>query len=39
MFGMIEQRLSQKIDGVAAEVKAHRADTKAHRNVYQVKEG
>ncbi|MBD1399403.1 hypothetical protein [Pelovirga terrestris] len=28
-----------KVDGVAADLKAHRADTEAHGNIYRVKEG
>ena len=28
-----------KIDAVAADLKAHRADTEAHHGVYRVKEG
>ena len=32
--------LNKKIDGVAADLKAHRADTEAHNNgLYMVKEG
>lgn len=34
----VETNLSNKIDGVAAALKAHRADTEAHHGVYQVKE-
>jgi Txe/YoeB family toxin of Txe-Axe toxin-antitoxin module len=30
--------LNKKIDGVAAELRAHRADTEAHRGVYGVRE-
>ena len=30
--------LNNKIDGVAVELKAHRADTEAHRGVYGVRE-
>lgn len=30
--------LNQKIDAVAADLSAHRADTEAHRGVYRVKE-
>ena len=30
--------LNQKIDGVAADLKAHRADTEVHKKVYKVKE-
>jgi Txe/YoeB family toxin of Txe-Axe toxin-antitoxin module len=31
--------LNQKIDAVAADLAAHRADTEVHRGVYRVKEG
>jgi hypothetical protein len=34
----IDEKLSQKIDGVAVELKAHRADTEMHHGVYGVKE-
>ena len=30
--------LNKKIDGVSAELKAHRADTEVHRGVYGVRE-
>ena len=30
--------LNKKIDGVAADLKAHRADTEAHHGMYQVRE-
>ncbi len=30
--------LNKKVDGVAAELKAHRLDTEAHRKVYGVRE-
>ena len=30
--------LSRKIDAVAADLKAHRADTEVHKKVYKVKE-
>ncbi len=33
----VEKRLSEKIDAVAADLSAHRADTEAH-NIYRVKE-
>lgn len=33
----VEQRLSEKIDVVAADLSAHRADTEAH-NIYRVRE-
>ncbi len=36
---MVEARLEQKIDAVAAELSAHRADTEAHHGMYRVKEG
>jgi hypothetical protein len=32
------RNLNDKIDGVAADLSAHRADTEAHHGVYQVKE-
>jgi cytochrome c556 len=34
----VDERLSKKIDGVAADLKAHRSDTEAHHGVYRVKE-
>jgi hypothetical protein len=34
----VEIRLSQKIDDVAEDLKAHRADTEAHKELYRVKE-
>jgi len=34
----VNQHLSQKIDGVATDLKAHRADTEAHNGIYRVKE-
>ena len=34
----VESSLVQKIDRIAAEVAAHRADTEAHHGVYRVKE-
>ena len=34
----VDEKLSKKIDGVAADLKAHRADTEAHHGVYRVKE-
>ena len=40
-FVPLEERgflISQKIDAVAANVKAHREDTEAHPKIYQVKE-
>ena len=30
--------LNNKIDGVATDLKAHRADTEAHQKIYQVRE-
>jgi len=33
-----EARLEAKIDAVAADLAAHRADTEAHHGVYRVKE-
>jgi len=32
------ETLNQKIDGVAADLKAHRTDTEVHKKVYKVKE-
>ena len=34
----INNHLSKKIDGVATDLKAHRADTEAHGSIYRVKE-
>ncbi|MFZ3114439.1 MAG: hypothetical protein WA133_08820 [Syntrophales bacterium] len=34
----VDARLSKKIDAVAADLKAHRADTEAHPKIYQVRE-
>lgn len=34
----VNDHLSKKIDAVAADLKAHRADTEAHGNIYRVKE-
>jgi archaellum component FlaC len=34
----VEQRLSQKIDAVAADLSAHRADTESHRTGYGISE-
>jgi hypothetical protein len=31
-------RREEEVDGVAADLSAHRADTEAHRGVYQVRE-
>lgn len=33
------ETMNKKIDAVAADVAAHRADTEAHHGVYRVKEG
>jgi len=33
-----DERLTQKIDAVATDLKEHRADTEAHHGVYRVKE-
>ncbi len=35
---MVEARIEQKIDAVATDLAAHRADTEAHHGVYRVKE-
>ena len=35
----VDKRLSDKIDAVAVDLKAHRSDTEAHCGVYRVKEG
>ncbi len=35
----VDERLSKKIDAVAADLKDHRADTESHASVYRVKEG
>lgn len=35
---VMNESLNQKIDAVAADLSAHRADTEVHRNVYKVKE-
>ena len=34
----VNNHLTQKIDAVAADLKAHRADTEAHGGMYRVKE-
>ncbi len=34
----VDAKLSKRIDAVAADVVAHRADTEAHHGVYRVKE-
>ncbi|MBD1399401.1 hypothetical protein [Pelovirga terrestris] len=34
----VNNHLSKKIDAVAADLKAHRADTEAHGNIYRVRE-
>ncbi len=33
------ETLNKKVDAVAADLSAHRADTEAHHGVYRVKEG
>ena len=38
-IGDVETSLSQKIDGVAENLAAHRRDTEAHPTIYKVKEG
>ena len=32
-------KLEVKVDGIASDLSAHRADTEAHHGVYRVKEG
>ena len=34
----VDEKLTKKIDSVAADLKAHRADTEAHHGIYRVKE-
>ena len=34
----LNETLNEKIDAVAADLKAHRADTEVHKKVYKVKE-
>jgi len=34
----VNNHLTKKIDAVAADIKAHRADTEAHGGIYRVKE-
>lgn len=34
----VEERLEKKIDAVAADLTAHRADTEGHKRGYMVKE-
>ena len=34
----VDVKLTKKIDGVATDLKAHRADTEAHRGMYGVRE-
>ena len=34
----VNNHLSKKIDAAAGDLKAHRADTEAHGNIYRVKE-
>lgn len=38
-LNIFSDNIDKKIDGVTADLKAHRADTEAHHGVYQVKEG
>jgi hypothetical protein len=35
----VDEKLNQKIDSVAIDLKSHRADTESHQGVYRVKEG
>ena len=35
----LEAKLEAKVDDIAADLKAHRADTEAHHGLYLVKEG
>ena len=35
----VDERPGAKMDSVAADVSAHRADTEAHRGAYRVMEG
>ena len=35
---VVEVNLSRRLDAVAADISAHRADTEAHHGVYRVKE-
>ena len=35
----VDAKLSKKIDAVAVDLAAHRADTEAHHGIYRVKEG
>ena len=32
-------KLETKVDGIAADLKAHRVDTEAHGSIYRIKEG
>ena len=34
----VDLKLSKRLDGLAADLSAHRADTEAHHGVYRVKE-
>ena len=34
----LDEKLSNRIDALASDLKAHRADTEAHHGIYQVKE-
>ena len=38
-IGAAESNFSKKIDGMAADLAAHWADTEAHHGMYRVKEG
>jgi cytochrome c556 len=35
----VEENLGRRIDAVAADLSAHRADTEAHHGMYRVREG
>lgn len=35
----VDEKLTNKIDAVAADLSAHRADSEAHHGVYRVEEG
>jgi len=37
-LGTMNESLNEKIDAVAADLSAHRADTEVHKKVYKVKE-
>ena len=34
----VDAKLSNKLNAIAADLKAHRADTEAHTKIYKVKE-